>query len=190
VIPGDFNESVDGILSSGEIAQSEAAFCLLDQRTFECGWATLAKLAAYKQPPNNKIELLYFLGVGWLHRAFSGLKRKETARKWWGRDDYNSLHRMSCWQIAELMRTRFIQELGYKFAAAFPIFEHDGSNRIMYYMIHASDHADAPALMVRAHAKAVRGLPKETQLVLPGTFVTPPEAHTPKAQHLPAATAP
>ncbi len=36
----------------------------------------------------------------------------------------------------------------------------------MYYMIHASDHEDAPALMVRAHAKAVRALPKETQLQL------------------------
>jgi hypothetical protein len=33
-------------------------------------------------------------------------------------------------------------------------------------MIHASDHEDAPALMVRAHAKAVRSLPKETQMQL------------------------
>ncbi|SRR5260370_13300989 len=35
----------------------------------------------------------------------------------------------------------------------------------MYYMIHASDHEDAPALMVRAHSKAVRSL-SETQGLL------------------------
>ena len=28
------------------------------------------KLAAYKAPPNNKIELLYFLGVGWATEHF------------------------------------------------------------------------------------------------------------------------
>jgi len=33
----------------------------------------------------------------------------------------------------------------------------------MYYMIHASDHEEAPALMVRAHHKAVRALPSEIQ---------------------------
>jgi len=33
----------------------------------------------------------------------------------------------------------------------------------MYYMIHASDHGDAPMLMVRAHHKAVRSLPREIQ---------------------------
>jgi three-Cys-motif partner protein len=175
VIPGDFNQSVDQILGSGKITQKEAAFCLLDQRTFECHWETLVKLAAFKQPPHNKIELLYFLGVGWLHRAFSGLKDQEIAAKWWGRTDWDSLHTMSCWAIADLMRKRFNDELGYKFSAAYPIYDREAGNRIMYYMVHASDHVDAPALMVRAHAKAVRALPKETQLPLPGMSV-PPES--------------
>jgi hypothetical protein len=73
---------------------------------------------------------------------------------------------MSCWSIAEIVRKRFVDELGYKFAAAYPIFDREEGNKIMYYMIHASDHEDAPALMVRAHAKAVRSLPKETQMQL------------------------
>jgi three-Cys-motif partner protein len=163
VIPGDFNETLNTILSSGKITQKEATFCLLDQRTFECHWETLVTLAQYKQSPNNKIELLYFLGVGWLHRAFSGLKNKEIAEKWWGRSDWESLLSMSCWDISDLVRRRFEQELGYKFAAAYPIFDHEEGNKVMYYMIHASDHDDAPALMVRAHAKAVRALPKEVQ---------------------------
>ncbi len=168
VLPGDFNCTVDQILAKGSITQKEATFCLLDQRTFECHWQTLVKLAEYKKQPQNKIELLYFLGVGWLHRAFSGLKDQQIAEKWWGRSDWNALHLMSCWGIADLMRTRFVKELGYKFSAAYPIYDRDEGNRIMYYMVHASDHEEAPALMVRAHAKAVRALPKETQLLLPG----------------------
>lgn len=166
VVPGDFNQTIDGILVSGKITQKEATFCLLDQRTFECHWQTLVKLSQYKQPPNNKIELLYFLGVGWLHRAFSGLKNEEIPLKWWGRADWPDLLRMSCWSIAETVRKRFTNELGYRFSAAYPIFDRDEGNKIMYYMIHASDHEDAPALMVRAHAKAVRVLPKEMQMPL------------------------
>jgi three-Cys-motif partner protein len=168
VIPGDFNETIDQILAEGEINQKEATFCLLDQRMFECHWQTLVKLARYKQPPENKIELLYFLGVGWIHRSFSGIRHKEIAEKWWGRSDWGNLQKMNCWEIAELMRSRFNEELGYKFSAAYPIFDREKGNRIMYYMVHASDHEDAPALMVRSHAKAVRALPKETQIPLPG----------------------
>jgi three-Cys-motif partner protein len=175
VLPGDFNITVDQIVADGLITQKEATFCLLDQRTFECHWQTLVKLAEYKKKPQNKIELLYFLGVGWLHRAFSGLKDQEIAEKWWGRSDWNSLQSMSCWDIATLMRTRFTDELGYRFSAAYPIFERDDGNRIMYYMIHASDHEEAPALMVRAHGKAVRGLSKEIQLLLPEMSFPRPE---------------
>jgi three-Cys-motif partner protein len=161
--PGDFNENVGKILGSGKITQKEATFCLLDQRTFECHWSTVQKLAAYKTPPHNKIELLYFLGVGWLHRAFSGVKKMKVLENWWGKKDYAALKDMSTWDIAELVRNRFESELGYKHTAAYPIFDKNEGNRIMYYMIHASDHDEAPALMVRAHHKAVRALPLHIQ---------------------------
>src|SRR3989338_3590244 len=36
--PGDFNTSIDQILTPGGIREKEATFCLLDQRTFECKW--------------------------------------------------------------------------------------------------------------------------------------------------------
>jgi len=161
--PGDFNVNISRILNGGKITQKEATFCLLDQRTFECHWDTLKKLAEYKIPPHNKIELLYFLGVGWLHRAFSGVRKREMLSKWWGRDDFESLKSKSSWDIAELVRTRFAVELGYTYVAAYPIYDKKEGNRVMYYMIHASDHDEAPALMVRAHSKAVRALPREVQ---------------------------
>lgn len=160
---GDFNLNIDAILESGKITQKEATFCLLDQRTFECHWCTLQKLAGYKKPPHTKIELLYFLGVGWLHRAFSGIRQKQKLERWWGRNDYDRLHLMSSHDIAELVRKRFSDELGYAHVAAYPIYDRNEGNRIMYYMIHASDHDEAPALMVRAHHKAVRSLPREVQ---------------------------
>ncbi len=36
ILRGDFNVKVNSIVRSGKITQKEAAFCLLDQRTFEC----------------------------------------------------------------------------------------------------------------------------------------------------------
>jgi three-Cys-motif partner protein len=163
VWPGDFNQNVELILKQGLITAKEATFCLLDQRTFECHWSTVKKLAEHKQPPSRKIELLYFLGVGWLHRAISGIRHEEKMTKWWGNESWRGLASKSSWEIAELVRKRFHEDLGYKSAAAYPIFDQPKSNKIMYYMIHASDHKDAPALMVRAHRKAVRSLPKEKQ---------------------------
>jgi three-Cys-motif partner protein len=173
VLHGDFNVKVDQILASGKITQKEATFCLLDQRTFECHWSTLQKLAGYKAPSENKIELLYFLGVAWLHRAFSGIRKSEKMLKWWGGPDWQKLTGIGSYDIADVVRKRFRDELGYKHVAAYPIFDRDKGNKVMYYMIHASDHEEAPALMVRAHHKAVRALPKESQ---PPLFDHSPEA--------------
>lgn len=163
VFPGDFNREVTNILTDASITQKEATFCLLDQRTFECHWETLRKLAAFKKDPNSKIELLYFLGVGWLHRAFSGIRHEEKMVNWWGRPNWRELIKMRSFDIAELVRKRFKDELGYRHTAAYPIFDKKEGNKILYYMIHASDHEEAPALMVRAHHKAVRRMPTEVQ---------------------------
>jgi three-Cys-motif partner protein len=157
VLPGDFNVSIDKILSEGGISQKEATFCLLDQHTFECHWASVRKLSEYKKPPQLKVELLYFLGVGWLHRAFSGVKHREKMDAWWGKSGWEDLPAKSSQDIADIVRTRMQTELGYQFSAAYPIY--DKHKRVTYYMIHASDHDEAPALMVRAHAKAVTLIP-------------------------------
>jgi three-Cys-motif partner protein len=164
VHPGDFNKTVDEILLSDRMTQKEATFCLIDQHTFECHWETLKKLAEYKKPPYSKVELLYFLGVGWIHRAIAGTtKNKQKIERWWGRSDWRSLKALNCYEMTELVRTRFTEEFGYKSTSAYPIFDRDKGNRVMYYMIHASDHDEAPALMVRAHSRAVRSVLKETQ---------------------------
>ena len=62
---------------------------------------------------------------------------------------------------------RFQKELGYRFVTAWPIYERvRGSGRIMFFMIHASDHPQAPVLMNRAYRNVVEPLETVEQLTL------------------------
>ena len=79
---------------------TEATFCLLDQRTFECRWDTVRKLAAYRAT-DYKIELFYFLANGWLERAFAALEDYDKWQAWWGRSDWQSVATMTRRQRAE-----------------------------------------------------------------------------------------
>lgn len=153
---GDFNSVIHQILAPGAIREKEATFCLLDQRTFECKWDTVRAIAEYKKF-GTKIEQFYFLAVGWLGRSIAALKDDKKLREWWGRDDI-SLPRStsSSVELARLFSHRFIRELGYASAAAWPIYERaDGDfGKVMYFMIHATDHEEAPKLMNRAYKAA------------------------------------
>lgn len=164
--PGDVNENISKILAGSVIRQKEATFCLLDQRTFECHWRTLEQLARYKHAPENKIELFYFMPNAWLDRAFSGLKSEVKPNLWWGRDDWKVVSDARGPARAALFSERFKSELGYASAKAWPIYEREGGGKTMYYMIHATDHPEAPELMARAYNKTVLTEQEFEQLVL------------------------
>lgn len=167
VLSGDFNTQVDTILSSGVVTEKEATFALLDQRTFECHWATVRKLA--EQKTGAKIELFYFLAVKWIHRALAGTGENgaDNVAAWWGNDDWRDLRNVSQDGLRDLMRNRFLNELGYKYAFAWPIYERNAAGgSVMYYMIHATDHEEAPKLMYRAYKQAVANIPAYEQLGL------------------------
>lgn len=152
---GDFNTLVDEILAPGNIPEKQAAFCLLDQRTFECSWVTVKKLAEHKGP--HKIELFYFLAAHWFGRAFHETRDKSVIERWWGRDDWAHLGDMTDRQRADLLCDRFKTELGYSYTYAWPIYsEEEGEGRIKYHMVHATDHPEAPKLMQRAYARALQ----------------------------------
>jgi three-Cys-motif partner protein len=155
IYSGDFNAHLQTLLQKREIKETEATFCLLDQRTFECHWNTVTALARYKGAGHPKVELFYFLAASWLPRALSAIKNEELLRQWWGRDDASSLRRSGVDQIKEMIIERFGSELGYKSVMAWPIFDRRGSEFVVYYMIHATDHAEAPKLMARAYNEAV-----------------------------------
>ena len=153
----DFNRWVDDVLTSGVVTEKEATFALLDQRTLECHWSTVKKLADHKKQ-GNKIELFYFLAVGWISRSLKGLTRnKHRADAWFGSDGWSSFPRSQADQ-RDLMVERFKKELGYRYTTAFPIYAKEkGVGRIMYFMLHATDHPEATSLMYRAYRKAVGG---------------------------------
>jgi three-Cys-motif partner protein len=175
ILHGDFNKTINKILNSGIITDTMATFCLLDQRTFECHWATLEKLAAHKQN-GHKIELFYFLGTSWLDRAFGGTKDKAKITRWWGREDWTQLLAMTGPQRADAFAHRFVDELGYSHVQSWPICRRGtkGGN-VMYHMIHCSDHERAPKLMDDAYRAVAR--PQEPNQIsiwdLLGTAPTP-----------------
>jgi three-Cys-motif partner protein len=72
IYPGDFNRRVDDILNAGTISEKEATFCLLDQRTFECNWATVEKLAKYKNLRVPKSEGGRLTPPSWFLRFWTG----------------------------------------------------------------------------------------------------------------------
>lgn len=154
VYHADFNNIVDQILRSDRIGRKTAAFCLLDQRTFECHWQTVRALALHKRN-GMKIELFYFLPTGWLDRSLAGLQNHSVAERWWGGTDWPKLRTISQQDRTKLFSERFREELDYRTATAWPIYERKSGGRVMYHMIHATDHPEAPNLMSRAYRKAV-----------------------------------
>jgi three-Cys-motif partner protein len=165
VYQGDINEKIDDILSSGQITEKEATFCLLDQRTFECEWRTVEKIASFKRS-GNKIELFYFLANSWLERALSGQKDLDKLARWWGRDDWTTLKDMARERRRDELVMRMKRDLGYKSAKAWPIYERQDGGIVMYYMIHATDHPEGPTLMARAYRNTVMPSEAAEQLEL------------------------
>lgn len=164
----DFNKWVDHVLKSGVVTETEATFALLDQRTFECKWPTVLKLARHKTAA-NKIELFYFLPVKWLHRALTAKTDLAEIEEWWGNDQWLRLADASVESIRATAAARFKSELGYRYSFAWPIFEREGQGgAVMYYMIHASDHEEAPKLMHRAYKNALgaREPPEQLEIAL------------------------
>lgn len=81
-------------------------------------------------------------------------KSKQKALAWWGKDGWQDLQGMTQMQIQEKVSLRFKKELGYRYAVPFAIYsEEKDKGAVMYYMIHATDHDDAPGLMWRAYRK-------------------------------------
>jgi three-Cys-motif partner protein len=162
---GDFNEKVDEILAASQITDKEATFCLIDQRTFECDWATVEKLVRFKKG-GHKIELFYFLANSWIDRALSGQKDLDRLEKWWGRDDWNVLRNMTPQKRRDALVSRFRTELNYASVKPWPIYERESRGKVMYYMIHATDHPEAPTQMSRAYRNTLTPLESMQQLEL------------------------
>ncbi len=166
IYEGDSNEHIKLMLKAFPIKDAEACFALLDQRTFECLWETVITLATHKKG-GNKIELFYFFPQGWLDRSVAALADvEEKMLAWWGAETWREMMKKEKDGRAEMLCERFKRELGYKHVYPYRIFSTEEGGRIMYYMIHASDHNDAAPLMWRAYKNALRVDIKAEQLDL------------------------
>jgi three-Cys-motif partner protein len=168
IISGDVNVELPKRLAEYPIKSTEATFCLLDQWTRECHWKTVETVARHKKG-RRKIELFYFLANSWLSRTLKNTtKNVERVDLWWGDDGWRKLLTMSSYDRAWLMTDRLKSTFGYQFVTPHPIYNRVGGRRIMYFMIHASDHPAAPILMADAYSKAVEPLPEQgdTQLMI------------------------
>lgn len=158
VVTGDSNVELPKRLPAGSLKSKEASFCLLDQRTFECQWDTCRHVAEVKAD-GYKVEQFYFLAQGWLDRSMAASKTDGRARidAWWGDDSWERLRTMAPRDRAQEFAKKFRNDLGYASATPWPIVDgRNGSRRVMYYMIHATDHVAEPGLMRRAYEWAVK----------------------------------
>lgn len=110
IYPGDFNKNISKILKPGNITDS-AVFCLLDQRTFECHWASVKLIAEYRRDAATKIEQFYFLATSWIERSFSGVRHPQLIKDWWGRADSSDVMKWSWNKVLEETLSRFRDEL-------------------------------------------------------------------------------
>jgi three-Cys-motif partner protein len=156
---GDCNSKILEVLSNNLIRPREASFALLDQRTFECQWQTVVALARYKPQGCNKIERFYFFPSAWFQRAIKNSRKPKQLALidgWWGSGEWRKLTTLRPWDRMMAMLERFQRELGYKYVTPWPVYEEEnGCGVIMYFMIHASDHEEAPKLMRRAYEECV-----------------------------------
>ena len=163
VYAGDVNKRVHKMLKDAPITPKTACFCLIDQRTFECHWATVEAVARYKRD-GYKIEVFYFLAQGWIDRAWASTKQEGRLAAWWGNDDYERFRALASIDRAQALCKRFRDEFGYAYSDPFTIHEKGEGSRTMYYMIHASDHPEACRLMSRAYRRVQ---PEENGVKMP-----------------------
>ena len=153
VFQGDCNQEIPKCLKTYPIRHKKAAFALLDQRTHECRWELVKTLAGHKTE-GTKIELFYFLAQGWMNRSVKSSTTPEKIQEidaWWGSKDWPSFIEKKSFDRAQFMQDRFKKELGYKYALAFPMYDKGNEGKIMFWLIHASDHSRAIPLMISAY---------------------------------------
>lgn len=154
VIHGDCNTEIPKYLTMHRIKPKQAAFALLDQRTHECTWELVKTIADHKRMSGeHKVEIFYFLAQGWMDRSIKSSKQESKLNEidaWWGNKGWPNFLQLTSWERAKEMESRFKNELGYRFARAFPMRSKANEGRILFWLIHASDHPRANRLMIAA----------------------------------------
>lgn len=165
VLEGDFNANWRRMLDLAGVTDSVATFCVLDQRTFQCRWSTVEGLAGFKSG-GNKIELFYFLPAAWWDRASAETNDKTKIDDWWGGPGWTDFKAARGITRGLMFSDRLRTELGYADVRPYEIRSQEVGGRVIYYMVHATDHPVAPDLMARAYRIATKSVDKAEQLTM------------------------
>jgi three-Cys-motif partner protein len=165
ILEGDFNANWPRMLEVAHVTDRVATFCVIDQRSFQCRWSTVEGLARYKSS-GNKIELFYFLPAAWWDRAAAETNDKTKIDAWWGGSGWKAFQGVRTFDRGLMFSDRLRNELGYAHSAPWPIRSREVGGRVMYYMVHASDHPVAYELMARAYGIATKSGDTAEQLTL------------------------
>lgn len=153
VVPGDMNEELPAWLEANPIKNTMPTFCLVDQRNTECDWKTLEIVAAHKKG-QYKIEIFYFLPVGWIQRSTKSSKDRAANYERWLGPAWEDFPRDTRYEQYTFFVEQMQNRLGYKYVMPLGITDREGEGgELMFYMIHASDHPEAPKIMNRAYRK-------------------------------------
>ncbi len=161
VFEGDCNVEIPRYFDMHPLNKRYPVFCLLDQHTRQCTWELVRYLSRVKTK-GSKVEILYFLAQGWLDRSWHLSSKQQEINDWWGGDDWQCFREMGSVERSECMESRFIGELGYKYAQAFPIMKEGQRGRTMFWLIHASDDSRANVLMAKAYQEIGLSLPDKS----------------------------
>lgn len=159
---GDFNARIADLLDREVIPRAKPCFAFLDPNSTQLDWATVERLARFKEPASPpktcKIELWVLFNS---HQAFGRLVDRKgrpgyaaspeaatldrvmgSREVWWPLFERGAHINAYARRYAERLR----EDLGYGFAVP-QLIKDPATGRPQYFMIHASDHPAAFTFM-------------------------------------------
>lgn len=152
VVEGDCNQTIDTVLSELGDLRWAPTFAFLDQQAAEIHWATIQKLARFRQNSKGlKAELWLLMSPAMIIRGVYGTNKEEfqqSVSNLYGGDDWLRIKRaLEAGTIASdqfreemvnLMRYQLETQLGYRFTHRIPM--KMSTNMAIFDMVFATDH--------------------------------------------------
>jgi three-Cys-motif partner protein len=171
VVPGDSNDTLDGVLSELRNARLDWAptFAFLDPRNLGVKWTTVEQLAEFKRRRRNKVELWVLCFSSAIPRVLGGegdiAVGTEQVTAFYGTDRWQlikearSTDLLSAAEAREeyvnLYRWRLEKVLGYRITHSFEV--KNTSGLPLYHLILATDNQAGSSIMRDLYSRAANG---------------------------------
>ncbi|MTE13897.1 three-Cys-motif partner protein TcmP [Nocardia aurantiaca] len=172
VVPGDCNETIDGVLAELMPFNRAPTFAFIDQQAAEVDWATIVKIAQFKSPQvKTKAELWLLVSPVFTLRGIRGTSSerfRERVTRFYGTDKWKIIQRALDAnaittnqyrdEMTNLIRFRLAEHLGYRHTHRIPM---RMTNRTTIYdMVFATDHDAGDRIMRHLYKQAAEREPR------------------------------